>query len=746
MSINLQGTPMEILNPWGFGMDTDAFSLDEVLIQTQLHQNAKELQVHQQQHLNDALHQKDIIHQKGDNSDDSGVSSGISSDAGASSPESSYGTSSSPVLNIKQERSESLLMGTNQTGVPSPENTSGMQSDQSYYSNHAVSSPEPERTGSKKTAYNEKWGVKVLKAWAIENSLKSDFENCSPEELNDILMKFWAEVRKSNGDYYGRNSLFNLRAMINKHLKGKPYSVAFDIVTDERFRTSNERLEKQLKLLKGIGRTITHKQPISIADLRRMYDSGVLGTSNPLSLLRKVWFEITLHFCHKGSESQEKLLKTSFEIYRDGSGRAYVARGRPNNRNGDMDDVRMYETGGDLCPVKSYQLYLMKLHPLQPRLFQQPRRKATPDSPMWYGKAPIGEKALQQMMANISAAAKLTKRYTNHCVRTTALEQFSTSRRSKTGGVNSGGGNAISQSQRNVVERVVSSRSSSGSNSPTNMSSPFHTATEQVQQQQAAVAQQVQSVAAAAQNAASAAAAAQLAAQQQAAAACVVTAAQQVVTQAQQVREQQQFATLQMMKNEMEQTLSATAAAMKAASNSPLNINYAFSAPSMNSPPHSSSSSVTSSVSSRDNSHHHNTSGNGGASPPGPLSVDPLYDAPPATPVYTAADDTPKHSTPNKNHHQRHHFNHFNHHNLLHSTESVLDSVSDSLLDFRNSPEAQALMLNSLSHIRHEELSDRIAAMGSLFGLDDYSQFNLKHITQLNNIGGTSPIYKHCNL
>ena len=62
----------------------------------------------------------------------------------------------------------------------------------------------------------------------------------------------------------------------------------------------------------------------------------------------------------------------------------------------------MYETGGDLCPVKSYQLYLMKLHPLQPRLFQQPRRKATPDSPMWYGKAPIGEKALQQMMANIS--------------------------------------------------------------------------------------------------------------------------------------------------------------------------------------------------------------------------------------------------------------------------------------------------------------------------------------------------------
>jgi len=129
-------------------------------------------------------------------------------------------------------------------------------------------------------------------AWAIENNEPADFENLVPEELNTVLAKFWSEVRKSNGDYYGCNSLFNLRAMINKHLKGKPYCVSFDIVTDERFRSSNERLEKQLKLLKGIGRTITHKQPISIADLRRMYDSGVLGTSNPLSLLRKV---ITLH-------------------------------------------------------------------------------------------------------------------------------------------------------------------------------------------------------------------------------------------------------------------------------------------------------------------------------------------------------------------------------------------------------------------------------------------------------------------
>jgi len=630
---------------WGMSepnfLEGDGFQLDELILQSQALKD-------------DAANKQKNAPGMGD--DDSGLSSGISSDAGASSPESFHGSSShhepSPVLNIKQETAESLHMG--MANIPSPEGQSGQLSD-SYYSNHSNSSPEPERTGSKKTAYNEKWGVKVLKAWAIENNEKSDFEGLPPDELNTILAKFWSEVRKSNGDYYGRNSLFNLRAMINKHLKGKPYSVPYDIVTDERFRSSNERLEKQLKLLKGIGRTITHKQPISIADLRRMYDSGVLGTSNPLSLLRKVWFEITLHFCHKGSESQEKLLKTSFEIYRDASGRAYVSRGRPHQRSsGEIDDVRMYETGGDLCPVKSYQLYLMKLHPLQPRLFQQPRRKATPDSPMWYGKAPIGEKALQQMMANISAAAKLSKRYTNHCVRTTALEQFSTSRR-----------------VRPPPQNVSQSPSSSGSNSPKSSESiqsrspPLTVPTPSLNMNQRQTLQL------------------------------------KAVQQAAQYQSLQQYAHNQIMEhslNQMKQTITSTSNALTQLATA----NFL-------SPPVSSSPTLN------------------------PLgAVDPLYDAPPATPVYHCADEEAN--------------SHSSHGRSLTPKSEPRDSIckisSEDLLNFQASTEAQALMLNTLNQLGPQDISDRIQAMGSLFGLEDSlsNPFNLKHITQLTNIGSSSPI------
>jgi len=646
-TLPLDGLPPTSLNTysWGhindtFGLDNDQFAIDELVLQS------KKLE-----------------------DDDSGNSTGISTDYGSSSPESIHGhypsqhKDTTTLLTIKQETSESLLLG--QMSSPENHSSSGQLSD-SYYSNESSNStPDTERSGSKKTAYNEKWGVKVLKAWAIENNEKSEFETLPPDELNTILAKFWSEVRKSNGDYYGRNSLFNLRAMINKHLKGKPYCVPFDIVTDERFRSSNERLEKQLKLLKGIGRTITHKQPISIADLRRMYDSGVLGTSNPLSLLRKVWFEITLHFCHKGSESQEKLLKTSFEIYRDASGRAYVARGRPHQgRNGEIDDVRMYETGGDLCPVKSYQLYLMKLHPLQPRLFQQPRRKATPDSPMWYGKAPIGEKALQQMMANISAAAKLSKRYTNHCVRTTALEQFSTSRRAR-----QAAGTPTVQATVNTLQQQQqpqTSPSQSPSRSPvqspgsmssginSNRSSPTLARSPTMQDYKCGI--------------------------------------QQAVQQAAQYQHSlQQFAQSQMEQMNHQSTLNA------------LNIL----------------------------SNHQ-----GGINPLS--SHDPLYDAPPATPIYTKSEESSSDSgldmsgrcsTPKSG---------LGGHSM---DQSGLGKISsEDLLNFQASTEAQAFMLNTLNQLGPQDISDRIAAMGSLFGLDDYN-FNLKQFTTL---GGISPI--SCNL
>ena len=143
-------TPQQTLNtytwPENFGLDTEGFgTIDDLVMQS-----------------------KKLV----EDSDDSGNSTGISTDYGSSSPESSHGhypsmpmskETTSSLLNIKQETSESLLLG----GMSSPDTE---KLSDSYYSNpETQSTADTERSGSKKTAYNEKWGVKVLKGKLISH-------------------------------------------------------------------------------------------------------------------------------------------------------------------------------------------------------------------------------------------------------------------------------------------------------------------------------------------------------------------------------------------------------------------------------------------------------------------------------------------------------------------------------------------------------------------------------------------------
>lgn len=137
-------------------------------------------------------------------------------------------------------------------------------------------------------------------------------------------------------------------------------------------------------------------------------------------------------------------------------------------------------------------------------------------------------------------------------------------------------------------------------------------------------------------------------------------------------------------------------------------------------------------------------------------SPDPLYDAPPATPIYTKSEEGQCQSPLN------------NCSSSLSDLSADLSSMSSSasstsgqnrcstpksemssssnlgkissedLVNFQASTEAQAFMMNTLNQLGQSDISDRIAAMGSLFGLDDYNFNNLKQFTQLSN--GISPL------
>ena len=118
--------------------------------------------------------------------------------------------------------------------------------------------------------------------------------------------------------------------------------------------------------------------------------------------------------------------KYHFRVFKDASGKKYVAKFvdelTKNHRENDKEEEggMMYETEGPFCPVASFEKYLQHLNPVNEFLFQRPK-KTTPDSDVWYDNMVIDERYLGDMMKKMSKEADLSKIYSNHSIRATAV-------------------------------------------------------------------------------------------------------------------------------------------------------------------------------------------------------------------------------------------------------------------------------------------------------------------------------------
>ena len=255
------------------------------------------------------------------------------------------------------------------------------------------------------------------------------FEEKSAEELARLLRQFYAEVRNQKGQPYSRSSLVGIRASIQRHLESPPYNCTYSIVTDSIFKPANTVLVSRIKLNRIQGNdTTTHKYPIQEDDIQKMYDTKVLSNQNPKALQFKVFFEICLHFVRRGKEGLRELRKDSFMVKTDDQGCRYVTitynektkKDQGDSLRSTLKEQRMYEIPNDpLDPVKSFELYISKLHPNCNDFFQLP--KADPSDEIWYYGRPVGANKIGTFMQEISKASGLSRIYTNHCVRATAV-------------------------------------------------------------------------------------------------------------------------------------------------------------------------------------------------------------------------------------------------------------------------------------------------------------------------------------
>ncbi|KAK3086267.1 hypothetical protein FSP39_016051 [Pinctada imbricata] len=226
---------------------------------------------------------------------------------------------------------------------------------------------------SENTRRLTKIAVNVFRDYLGSKNENTDFEGLELQELDRLLGKFYVELRNS---------------------KGEPHCYR---VTMEMKRQGNA--------------SISHHPPISNADMLKLYD--YLTSSDCAKILQeKVFVDIMIHFGRRGRENLRNLKRSDFAVRQDAEGFMFVEKIRDEQTKIHQDDSCSAEG-------RIFVKFIRRLNPDCPFLFQQPRDQ--PKGNVYYNNVVLGHNKLGNMMPNISEAASLSMRYTNHSLRATTV-------------------------------------------------------------------------------------------------------------------------------------------------------------------------------------------------------------------------------------------------------------------------------------------------------------------------------------
>ncbi|XP_033743241.1 uncharacterized protein LOC117329407 [Pecten maximus] len=286
-----------------------------------------------------------------------------------------------------------------------------------------------DRKDSESTRKIVKASVAVLQHYLeAKGKQLQELEIASSEDCDDLLKTFYVETRKEDGRRYAKKSMVTLRYGLQKHFLRIREQ---DIINDKIYSRSNEMFKAVLIKLKedGVGECV-QTVPVTPEDLAILYGGSAFDTHTPEGLQRKVMFEYLYYFSSRGRENLRGLKRSDFIVGVDSSGRDYVAVGskpKKNARGEDVHDIdnkqsRMYDRPGDpSCPVAAFKKYVDKLHTENSNFWQRPKKNATEEDIIWYENVPVGKNTLYSFMQKLSQEFRLSKRYTNHCVRATSI-------------------------------------------------------------------------------------------------------------------------------------------------------------------------------------------------------------------------------------------------------------------------------------------------------------------------------------
>jgi hypothetical protein len=283
--------------------------------------------------------------------------------------------------------------------------------------------------------------LNVFMEWAKQRQQETDIAKYTPPaDLDMVLCRFYAEIRKQDGGEYEPDSLRVMQSALQRELRNK--NSPLDILNDLQFHNSREVLEGKARQLRaaGMGRKPNASKALTKAEEKILWETGRLGDSTPTWLLRTMWFNNTEYFGLRGVQEHITMTMDNFLHKTSEEGRKYIefvedptkcrqSGLRPKLR---VSNTKMFAVGGSRCPVRLFQYFVSK-RPADMR--NAGRFYLTPRRPVddylacseWYLRNPMGKNKISSIMKELISGTDVElsrKKLTNHSGRKTCIKRL----------------------------------------------------------------------------------------------------------------------------------------------------------------------------------------------------------------------------------------------------------------------------------------------------------------------------------
>ena len=243
-----------------------------------------------------------------------------------------------------------------------------------------------------------------------------------------------------DGSDYPPKTLYEIVIALQMYLESK--GIFWKLIDDQFFTavkyTLNNVMKERAQL--GLGNEVHKASVLSFDQEEILWNTGLLGDTNPEQLLHTVVFLLGIHCAlHAGKEHRSlhspgnsSQFKWVFHAgvqqiqYTEDIG-LKTNKGGLKHRKYKPKPVMIYPSENRACcPVRIFLRYVSKLPTMRKTtaLYLRPKKFYTPDS--WYLDSPVGVNTLANVVRDLCQKAGFEGLYTNHSLRATSVTRMYT--------------------------------------------------------------------------------------------------------------------------------------------------------------------------------------------------------------------------------------------------------------------------------------------------------------------------------